>query len=174
MVIHMATDVAGLLDKAISIHRLSSDYKLALVMGISASSLTSYRHGKTLPDARVIGKLCELTGDDPALLLAEIEAQRAKTDEARALWLEVVQRLQSTLHVVILSALFGGALWGGFPMETHAKTPESKGFQVYTSGNIRQAINRHTRRLRSFVTAILGRFFWGIDRVPCPASTAHA
>lgn len=170
----MAANVAALLDKAKVMHRLPSDYKLALVLGVSFSTPANYRTGKTLPDARVIAKLCDLTGDDPALLLAEIEAQRAKTQEARALWLEVVQRLQSTLHVVILSALFGGALWGGFPMESHAKTPEIKGFHVYTSWNIRHAINRHVRRLRSVVTVMIGRFFGGLVRVPCPASTAHA
>lgn len=73
----MAIHIAALLDKAQVIHRLPSDYKLALVMGISHSSLTSYRQGKTMPDARVIAKLCELTGDDAGVLLADIEAERA-------------------------------------------------------------------------------------------------
>jgi len=116
----MAIHIAALLDKAQVIHRLPSDYKLALVMGISHSSLTSYRQGKTLPDARVIAKLCDLTGDDPGILLAQIEAERAKTAEARALWLQVVERLQSTLHAAIFSVLIGGAFWGGFPSESQA------------------------------------------------------
>lgn len=72
----MAINIPALLDKAIFVHSLSSDYKLALVMGISQSSLISYRHGKTLPDARIISKLCDLTGDDPALIAAEIEEMR--------------------------------------------------------------------------------------------------
>lgn len=120
----MAANVAALLDKAKVMHRLPSDYKLALVLGVSFSTPANYRTGKTLPDARVISKLCDLTGDDPALLLAQVEAERAKTTEARALWLQVVERLQSTLHAVILSALFGGALWGGFPSESQAKTAQ--------------------------------------------------
>jgi len=66
----MAANVAALLDKAMVIHSLSSDYKLALVMGVSHRSLASYRHCMTLPDARVISKLCALTGDDAAGLTA--------------------------------------------------------------------------------------------------------
>lgn len=86
-------NIGKLLDKAKVIHSLPSDYKLAQVMGVQQGSLRNYRDGKTLPDARVITRLCELTGDDPALLAAEIEAHRAKTDEARALWLTIAKRL---------------------------------------------------------------------------------
>jgi hypothetical protein len=129
-VIHMAANVAALLDKAKVIHKLPSDYKLALVMGVSHRSLASYRHGMTLPDARVISKLCALTGDDPAILAAEMEAERANTDEARALWREVVQRLQSTLHAAIFAVLTAGVLWGGLPSDAAAKTA---GFQAVNS-----------------------------------------
>lgn len=82
----MAVNVASLLDKAKTVHRLSSDYKLALVMGISPSSLAHYRTGKTLPDTRVISILCGLTGDDPALIAAEVEEMRATSPEARKIW----------------------------------------------------------------------------------------
>ncbi|CDN87505.1 hypothetical protein [Hydrogenophaga intermedia] len=90
----MAASIAALLDKAKVIHKLPSDYKLALVMGVSHRSVANYRDGKTLPDARVIRLICDLTGDDPAILAAEVEEQRATTDEARALWHQVAQRLQ--------------------------------------------------------------------------------
>jgi transcriptional regulator with XRE-family HTH domain len=117
----MSKNVTLLLDKAIVIHKLSSDYKLALVMGVSHNTLSSYRNGKTLPDARVISKICALTGDDPALLLAEIEAERAKTDEARTLWLQVVQRLQAGIAAAIFAVVTLGAVGVGFSTEAHAK-----------------------------------------------------
>ena len=171
----MAFDVAALLDKAQLIHRLPSDYKLALVMGIDHKSLSNYRHGKTLPDARVIGKICELTGDDAALLLAQIEAERAKTTEARALWLQVVERLQSTLHAVILSTLFGGAIWGGFPSDIHAKTAqftESNTLHIVEHG--RSGFSRLLQRLKRRAQGIISRFFGSPCRVSRPASTAAA
>ncbi len=97
-------NIASLLDKAKVIHSLKSDYKLAIVMGVQHGSLRNYRDGKTLPDARVIMRICELTGDDPALLAAEIEAQRAKTDEGRALWSEMAKRLAAAAAAGIVSA----------------------------------------------------------------------
>jgi len=97
-------NISALLDKAKVIHSLKSDYKLALVMGISQTALIYYRQGKSLPDARVISKLCDLTGDDPAILLAEIEAHRAKTDEARALWTDIAKRLAAAAAAGIVSA----------------------------------------------------------------------
>lgn len=53
----MPANVPALLDKAKLVHRLPSDYKLALVLGIDQKSLRNYRDGKTLPDARVIHQL---------------------------------------------------------------------------------------------------------------------
>ena len=97
-------NIAALLDKAKDIHSLKSDYKLAIVMGVQHGSLRNYRDGKTLPDARVIMRICELTGDDPALLAAEIEAERAKTDEGRALWTEMAKRLTAAAAAGIVSA----------------------------------------------------------------------
>lgn len=126
----MALDVAALLDKAKVIHSLSSDYKLALVMGVKQTTLTNYRHGKTLPDARVISLLCELTGDDPAILAAEIEAQRANTPDARALWSMVAERLAMTARQGVAAGVFsvaaGGAILGALPYENaHAAGPNS-------------------------------------------------
>lgn len=97
-------NIASLLDKAKLIHSLKSDYKLAIVMGVQHGSLRNYRDGKTLPDARVILKICELTGEDPALLAAEIEAARAKTDEGKALWTEMAKRLSVAAAAGIVSA----------------------------------------------------------------------
>lgn len=122
MAIQAHLSIGDLLDKAKLMHRLPSDYKLALVMGVSHVTLGSYRQGKTLPDARVISKICELSGDDPALLLAQVEAERAKTEEARNLWLQVVDRLQSTLHAAIFAVVFGAVGWGGLPSDAVAAT----------------------------------------------------
>lgn len=151
----MAANIGALLDKAKTVHRLSSDYKLALVLGVDQKSLRNYRDSKTLPDARVIRSICDLTGDDPALLLAEVEAERAKTDEARALWLEVVQRLRSTLHGAIFSVLVGGAAWGSFPSESQAAA--RSGDQVNPL-YIVEAMRRTWHRLKLHALAALMRY----------------
>lgn len=90
----MAINIAALLDKAKVMHKLPSDYKLALVMGVNLTTLANYRNAKTLPDARIIQQICTLTGDDPAVLLAEIELMRAKDEASRDLWRQVAARLR--------------------------------------------------------------------------------
>ena len=120
----MANRIAALLDKAKVMHKLPSDYKLALVMGISHRSVANYREGKTLPDARVIRLLCDLTGDDAALLAAEIEEQRATTDDARAIWHQVAVRLQqaAAAGVVSVVAVVAGTGVASAPAPAQAQT----------------------------------------------------
>jgi transcriptional regulator with XRE-family HTH domain len=112
MSIQLANSIDALLDKAKLIHSLPSDYKLALVLGVSFSSIGNYRHGKTLPDARVISLLCDLTGDDPALVLVQVEAERAKTDEARSLWASVFERLSMTARQGVAAGVFSAVALG--------------------------------------------------------------
>lgn len=118
-------NIAALLDKAKVIHSLKSDYKLALVMGVSQTALIHYRAGKSLPDARVISKICDLTGDDAALLAAEIEAERAKTDEARALWSSIARRLSLGVAAGVTAAVLSGCLWVGEASTTVASAGSS-------------------------------------------------
>jgi transcriptional regulator with XRE-family HTH domain len=93
-------EIATTLDRARLAQGLRSDYKLALVAGISHASLTSYRKGKTLPDVRVISKLAQLTGEDPALMTAHVEFARAKNDEERTIWSDIAARLKMTTKTV--------------------------------------------------------------------------
>ena len=100
----MAINIAALLDKAKVIHKLPSDYKLALVMGVNLTTLANYRNAKTLPDARIIQQICTLTGDDPAVLLAEIELMRAKDEASRDLWRQVAARLRMVPAAAVAAA----------------------------------------------------------------------
>lgn len=169
----MAANIALLLDKAKVIHRLSSDYKLALVLGVDQKSLRNYRAGITLPDARVISLLCGLTGDDPTILAVEIEEQRAKTDEARNLWHMVAQRLQAGAAAAIFSVLFVLGFGAGLPMDAHASAPTFQNFSSYTSWKV----YRFTRLFGAFVSPlvrILWAFVQGFTRVPRSPQIAPA
>ncbi len=171
----MAADVSALLEKAKVMHRLPSDYKLALVMGISHSALTSYRQGKTLPDTRVISLICDLTGDDPALLAVQIEEQRAKTDEARALWHQVAQRLQAAAATAVFAVAFVVAGLVGFPMGDALAKAQTDNFSSYTSWNVAKArIGRFFRTLAAPAVRYLCGLLSGGYRVPCAASIASA
>lgn len=160
----MAANVSALLDRAKVMHRLPSDYKLALVLGVDQKSLRNYRDGKTLPDARVIHQICTLTGDDPALLLVEVEEQRARTDEARALWHSVAVRLQqaAAAGVFSLAALVG--LGAGFPSgDVHAATVTEKSTR-YTLWKVAHGLAELTRN-RVGVFLARCRHFWQTRRL---------
>lgn len=179
----MSVNVSALLDKAKVMHRLSSDYKLALVLGVSHVSLTSYRHGKTLPDARAISKICELTGDDPAILAAEIEAERAKTDEARALWSSIARRLSiaaaAGIGAAVLSACGMAADVSKYSNDSstyaalhgHAQAVKS----LYIVQSRRRQLARARRRIRCKVFASKRRLVKGVlNHVFSTPSTAAA
>lgn len=93
-------EISHKLDVAKQWNNIQSDYALAKKMGITQSALINYRRGKTLPDERAISELCKLTGEDPHWLAAHVQAERAKTKEAKELWRGVARQL-SALHVAV-------------------------------------------------------------------------
>ncbi len=108
--------VPHLLDAIKKQHAISSDYKLSLYLDLREQTIANYRHGRTLPDASGCAKIAAALGIDADLLTVEIEAQRAKTDDARRLWERVAQRLQmgfascKLLALIAMFSIAGAAL----------------------------------------------------------------
>lgn len=102
-------DVNTVLDSIKSAQKIGSDYKLAMVLGMGSSNLRNYRRGRSLPDAKTCGKLAEALGEKPDLLMVEMEAQRARDDETKALWASLAKRLQAgfaNVKILALLAIF--------------------------------------------------------------------
>ena len=97
--------ISDVLDRAKKVQKVTSDYKLSLTVGIRESSLSDYRNGKSLPNEINCIKLADAMGEDPALLTIEMQAQRAKTPEARKLWAGIAQRLQMGVSSVLFSSV---------------------------------------------------------------------
>jgi hypothetical protein len=97
--------IVEVLDRAKTVQKVRSDYKLSLCVGIGESSLSAYRKGRNLPDEINCKKLADAMGEDPALLTVQMQAQRAKTDEARDIWLDIAKRLQKGVANVLLMAV---------------------------------------------------------------------
>lgn len=66
--------IANLLDAAKAKAGIESDYRLAKVIGITHSVVSSYRVGKSMPNDKILAQLCALSGDDVAVVAAEIQA----------------------------------------------------------------------------------------------------
>lgn len=97
--------IVEVLDRAKKVQKVSSDYKLALCIGIGESSLSAYRKGKNLPGPKTCAKLAIAMGEDPILLMVEMQAQMAKDDDERSMWATAVKRLQMGVASVVLMSL---------------------------------------------------------------------
>ena len=93
------------LDRAKTAQNVQSDYKLALCLGIGLSALGNYRNGRSFPDEKTCQKLAQAMGEDPALLTVEMQVKRAKTPEAKQIWMNIAKRLQTGFAAVQLMAL---------------------------------------------------------------------
>lgn len=108
--------INDVLDRVKQVQHLKSDYKLSLTVGISESSLSAYRKGVNLPDEINCKKLAVAMGEDPELLTVEMQAQRAKTEEARQIWLNIAKRMQmgfADVKFALVLALFSVAAIAG-------------------------------------------------------------
>ena len=103
------------LDAVKARHQLTSDYKLAMFLGIGSSNIGNYRHGRSLPDERMCARIAEALGEDPALLIVEMQAQRAASTETAKLWERIADKLKA---VSLLLLVFLGGISGGPPPAT--------------------------------------------------------
>lgn len=72
---------------------LASDYALAKLLGITTSGVSAYRTKRTfLGDSQAI-HVAELLEMDPAIILAAVHAERAKTEPEKAVWRHVFEKL---------------------------------------------------------------------------------
>lgn len=117
--------VDQLLDGVKSRQSIPSDYKLAAFLGVVPGAVKHWRHGRSLPDARVASRIAAALQLDPDVLVAELEAQRAQTEETRNQWQRIAERLQAsgTLHAVALALLVGG----GFTYSPNAEAAITEG-----------------------------------------------
>jgi Flp pilus assembly protein protease CpaA len=78
-----------------------------------------------MPDERVLSQLCALSGDDVAVLAAQIQAERSRTDEGKSMWLMIAKRLSGAAAPSILSVLFAIGLVAGYTGDVKAATVQA-------------------------------------------------
>lgn len=74
---------------------IKSDYGLAKALGCSRQRVSGLMKGWVKPEAYEAVKIGEILKIHPLMLLAEFEAEQAKTEERKAFWLNFVQRIKS-------------------------------------------------------------------------------
>jgi transcriptional regulator with XRE-family HTH domain len=118
----MLRTIGEILDAVKAKHAITSDYKLAMFLGVGAGNLRNYRHGRSLPDELMCERLAVALGEEPEFLLAEIQCQRAANDDAARLWRRVADRLRGGANALIVGAVSALAFAGGFSADAEAAT----------------------------------------------------
>lgn len=83
---------------------IPTDYKLAQLLGFTQAAVSAWRRKIALPNVVSVLRLCELSGDDPQLITAQIMAATAKDDDTKRFWFSVFDRLENTRHFDAIDA----------------------------------------------------------------------
>ncbi|PPE71776.1 hypothetical protein C3942_21855 [Solimonas fluminis] len=84
-----------LLDRVAAKIGKTSDYALAKAFDAPQQRISNYRHERTQMDDAVAVQAANLLGEDPALILAELHADRCKSMEARKHWYRIAKMLKA-------------------------------------------------------------------------------
>lgn len=76
---------------------IESDYALAKRLGLSLSSVSSYRTGRRFFDDDAALIIATALGIHPFQVIASVNAERAKTPEMRARWMGLIEGFLSLL-----------------------------------------------------------------------------
>lgn len=112
--------IANLLERAKQNANLESDYRLSKVLSINQSALGNYKAGRSWPNDKILAQLCALSGDDVALVAAQVQAERSQSPEGKSMWMMVAKRLAGGASTAILSVVFAIALIAGYTPSARA------------------------------------------------------
>ena len=106
-------DTKGLLAAAKAVQGITSNYRLARVLDVPERTVQRWSTGRNLPANAYATRLAQLADLDPAEVVAAINAERAKDDATRSMWVGIAERLHraGAALCVILSLGF----WSGGP-----------------------------------------------------------
>lgn len=106
----------------------ATDYKIAQALDLPRQRLSDHVHGRRQADAYTCAKIAEILDRDPLEVIAQVEAEAARTEKKRAFWRSFFSGLKRTAHVFVLCAMFafstlghvdGGTAKGPFSRRRH-------------------------------------------------------
>lgn len=76
---------------------ITSDYALAKALGVTQQAVSSYRSGNSIINDDVCLSVAAILGLEPIFVIAQANAERAKTPELRARWMGLIEGFLSLL-----------------------------------------------------------------------------
>lgn len=110
-------DTRDYLARCKRVHHIESDYALAKLLGVSRQAVSNWQRGQFTLGNRDCYKVAELLGMDPALIIADMEAERAERagkDDDATWWREARKKL---LQVLAIVGIAGAGISGPAPSE---------------------------------------------------------
>lgn len=101
----------------------ATDYKIAQVLDLHSEYISGYVNGERKADAYACARIAEILERDPLEVIAQVEAEAARTEKKRAYWRSIFSGLKRTAHVFALCGMLaisglgpwhGGTAKGGF------------------------------------------------------------
>lgn len=89
-----------------------STYKVAQVLDIPRNIAHYYELGERSADAYACAKIAEILDRDPLEVIAQVEAEAARTEKKRAFWQSFFSGLKRTAHVFALCGMFAFSTLG--------------------------------------------------------------
>jgi hypothetical protein len=123
-----------LLDRYKKAREITSDNACAADLGITRATVSRWRNQLGHPEADTVSIMCERIGEPVARWLPLIEAERARTPEAKKVWLRLAQMAAAiTLTIGVFA-----------PHSAHAETVTTSRNQptLYIMSNCRNARRR--------------------------------
>ena len=87
----------------------ATDYALAKLLEKNPSSFTHYRNRGVTFDDQTAVKVAELLDIDPAVVMADMHAERAKDKEVKKIWLRVAHSFKPIFALIIIHSLISGS-----------------------------------------------------------------
>lgn len=149
--------VHSLLTAAKTAQGIPSNYRLARVLGVSDNTLNNWQSGRAAPSDLQAIRLAEMAGIDPAAVLAELAAARAKDDGTRAVWRGLADKLKGGAVAAGVGLFLGVGVTPDGGAMTRAITPDQPGLYIMTNG-LRRLMQRLRRTWRQTQSPQLGAF----------------
>lgn len=80
-----------------------SDYAIAKKLGLTCGAVSIWRNGKGYFDDSTSIRVAELLEIEPAIVIASVHAERAKSESEKAVWREILEKLGGVAAGVLLT-----------------------------------------------------------------------
>jgi predicted transcriptional regulator len=108
----------------------ATDYKIAQALDIPTGIVHYYVKGDRAADSYTCARIAEILEQDPLEIIAQVEAEAARTEKKREYWRSFFSGMKRKAHVVALSATCGFFV-GGLPAGNAEANPDLTSHNVY-------------------------------------------